>query len=74
MQLLAVVQQHGLELDLDVGVRPFEGRNDALLLLGLRGSPFLFAGEELGLADAVIPPERVVDPGLAAANAAEQAA
>src|SRR5690606_18832940 len=33
------------------------------LLLGLRGSPVLYAGEELGLDDAVVPPERVVDPG-----------
>ena len=33
------------------------------LLLGLRGSPVLYAGEELGLEDAVIPPERAVDPG-----------
>jgi alpha-glucosidase len=33
------------------------------LLLGLRGSPVLYAGEELGLEDAVIPPDRVVDPG-----------
>ena len=29
----------------------------------LRGTPFLYAGEELGLEDAVVPPERVVDPG-----------
>jgi len=35
----------------------------ALLLLGLRGTPFLYMGEELGLEDAVVPPERVVDPG-----------
>lgn len=35
----------------------------AVLLLTLRGTPFLYAGEELGLLDAVIPPERVVDPG-----------
>lgn len=34
-----------------------------LLLLTLRGTPFLYAGEELGLLDAVIPPEQVVDPG-----------
>jgi alpha-glucosidase len=34
-----------------------------LLLVGLQGTPFLYAGEELGLSDAVIPPERVVDPG-----------
>jgi alpha-glucosidase len=33
------------------------------LLLGLRGSPVLYAGEELGLEDAVVPPDRVVDPG-----------
>jgi alpha-glucosidase len=33
------------------------------LLLGLRGSPVLYAGEELGLEDAFIPPDRVVDPG-----------
>ena len=33
------------------------------LLLGLRGSPVLYAGEELGLEDAEVPPDRVVDPG-----------
>jgi alpha-glucosidase len=38
-------------------------RAAAVLLLGLRGTPFLYAGEELGLQDAVIPPERRVDPG-----------
>ena len=38
-------------------------RAAAMLLLGLRGTPFLYAGEELGLLDAEIPPERVVDPG-----------
>jgi alpha-glucosidase len=35
----------------------------AVLLLSLRGTPFVYAGEELGLEDAVVPPERVVDPG-----------
>jgi alpha-glucosidase len=34
-----------------------------VLLLTLRGTPFLYAGEELGLLDAVVPPERIVDPG-----------
>jgi len=34
-----------------------------VLLLTLRGTPFLYAGEELGLQDAVIPLDRVVDPG-----------
>ncbi len=38
-------------------------RAAAVLLLGLRGSPFLYMGEELGLEDAVVPEHRVVDPG-----------
>ncbi len=38
-------------------------RAGAVLLATLRGTPFLFAGEELGLEDAVVPPERAVDPG-----------
>ena len=38
-------------------------RAAAVLLLGLRGTPFLYQGEELGLEDAVIPEQRRVDPG-----------
>jgi alpha-glucosidase len=38
-------------------------RAAAVLLLTLRGTPFMYAGEELGLENAVIPPDRVVDPG-----------
>lgn len=38
-------------------------RAAAVLLLSLRGTPFLYAGEELGLEDAVVPHERVLDPG-----------
>ena len=38
-------------------------RAAAVLLLGLRGTPFMYAGEELGLQDAEIPADRVVDPG-----------
>jgi alpha-glucosidase len=38
-------------------------RAAAVLLLGLRGTTFLYAGEELGLEDAEVPPEQVVDPG-----------
>jgi alpha-glucosidase len=38
-------------------------RAAAVLLLTLRGTPFVYQGEELGLENAVIPPERVVDPG-----------
>lgn len=38
-------------------------RAAAVALLTQRGTPFLYAGEELGLEDAVIPSHRVVDPG-----------
>jgi alpha-glucosidase len=34
-----------------------------VMVLTLRGTPFLYAGEELGLEDAAVPPDRVVDPG-----------
>ncbi|MGY6501206.1 MAG: alpha-amylase family glycosyl hydrolase [Acidimicrobiales bacterium] len=37
-------------------------RAAAVLSLTMRGTPFLYAGEELGLEDAVIPDDRVVDP------------
>jgi alpha-glucosidase len=37
-------------------------RAAAVLLLTLRGTPFLFQGEELGLEDTAVPPERRVDP------------
>ena len=38
-------------------------RMAALMLLTLPGTAFLYQGEELGLVDAIVPPERVVDPG-----------
>ena len=38
-------------------------RAAAVLLLTVRGTPFLYQGEELGLEDAHVPPDRVVDPG-----------
>jgi alpha-glucosidase len=38
-------------------------RAAAVLLCTLRGTPFLYQGEELGLQDAEVPPDRVVDPG-----------
>jgi len=38
-------------------------RAAAVVLLTQRGTPFLYAGEELGLEDAIVPPDRVVDPG-----------
>ncbi len=37
-------------------------RAAAVISLTVRGTPFLYAGEELGLADAVVPADRVVDP------------
>jgi alpha-glucosidase len=37
-------------------------RAAAVLLLSLRGTPFLYYGEELGLRDVEIPPEESVDP------------
>jgi alpha-glucosidase len=38
-------------------------RAAAVLLLTLRGAPFVYSGDELGLEDAVVEPDRVVDPG-----------
>jgi len=38
-------------------------RAAAILLLTLRGTPFLYAGEELGLQDAMVPDDLRVDPG-----------
>lgn len=38
-------------------------RAAAVLLLGLRGTPFLYAGEELGLGDAIVAEAQRVDPG-----------
>ncbi|HLT16234.1 MAG TPA: alpha-amylase family glycosyl hydrolase [Acidimicrobiales bacterium] len=45
------------------GGREARARAAAVALLTQRGTPFLYAGEELGLEDAAVPPERVVDPG-----------
>jgi len=38
-----------------------QARAVLLMLYALRGTPFVFQGEELGLPDAEIPPDRVVD-------------
>ena len=38
-----------------------QARVAAMLLLTLRGTPTLYYGDELGLPDAVVPPERIVD-------------
>ncbi|UAK24763.1 alpha-amylase family glycosyl hydrolase [Sphingomonas nostoxanthinifaciens] len=39
-----------------------QARVAAMLLLTLRGTPTIYQGDELGLADGVIPPDRVQDP------------
>jgi alpha-glucosidase len=41
---------------------PAQARVAAMLLLTLRGTPTLYYGDELGMADVAIPPERVQDP------------
>jgi alpha-glucosidase len=40
---------------------PRRARAATLILYALRGTPFVYQGEELGLPDAEIPPDRVVD-------------
>jgi len=40
---------------------PARARAVALMLTALRGTPFLYQGDELGLPDAEIPPDQVVD-------------
>lgn len=46
-----------------LGGDPQRVRAAMMLLLTLRGTPFLYAGEELGMRDAVVARERKVDPG-----------
>jgi alpha-glucosidase len=43
------------------GAGPARARAVALLLTALRGTPFLYQGDELGLPDAVVRPDQVVD-------------
>ena len=43
-------------------VGPAQARVAAVLLLTLRGTPTLYYGDELGMCDAVVPPDRVRDP------------
>ena len=46
-----------------LGGSELRARAAAVLLLTLRGTPFLYQGEELGLEDADVPAARRVDPG-----------
>src|SRR4051794_41420493 len=43
-------------------IGPDQARVAAMLLLTLRGTPTLYYGDELGMPDVPIPPERVQDP------------
>jgi alpha-glucosidase len=43
-------------------VGPLQARVAAVLLLTLRGTPTMYYGDELGMTDTTIPPERVQDP------------
>ena len=45
----------------DGGVGSARARAVLLMLFTLRGTPFVYQGQELGLPDAVVPPDRVVD-------------
>jgi alpha-glucosidase len=45
----------------DIGVGRRRARLAALMLLTLRGTPFIYYGEEIGMADAPVPPSRIVD-------------
>ena len=45
------------------GRGPERARASALFLLGVRGVPCMYAGEEIGMPDVVIPAERRRDPG-----------
>lgn len=49
--------------DVDATGSEERARAAAVLLTTLRGTPFLYQGEELGLLDAEVPAGRVVDPG-----------
>ena len=46
----------------DAAAGDARARVAALMLLTLRGTPFLYYGEELGMRDGEIPPERICDP------------
>jgi len=41
---------------------PALARAAMVLLMGLRGTPFLYYGDEIGMPDTEVPPERILDP------------
>ena len=44
------------------GRRPGEGAPRMVMLMGLRGTPFLYYGDEIGMPDTDVPVERILDP------------
>ena len=53
------VSRYAPDGDLERGRR--RARLGALMLLTLRGTPFLYYGEEIGMADGAVPADRIVD-------------
>jgi alpha-glucosidase len=55
------VPRHATRYD-DPALGDARARVAAMLLLTLRGTPFLYAGEEIGMRNVEVPPERLQDP------------
>jgi alpha-glucosidase len=45
----------------DAGLGAARARAVLLMIYALRGTPFVYQGQELGMSDATVPPDRVVD-------------
>jgi len=41
---------------------PIRTRAALVMLMGLRGTPFLYYGDEIGMVDTKVPPDRILDP------------
>ncbi len=54
--------RHASRLPVSTDTRDAIAKAAATLLLTLRGTPFLYYGEEIGMGDVAIPPEESVDP------------
>jgi alpha-glucosidase len=56
--------RHASRLAASAGTSDIDGiaKAAAVLALGLRGTPFLYYGEEVGMVDVPIPPDEIVDP------------
>ena len=63
--------RHASRLAGSAGIDDIDGiaKAAALILLGLRGTPFLYYGEEIGMVDVPIPHDEIVDPPAKRASA-----